>query len=304
MKKHEKSVLNVSCLWDKVIHQIRLTQVLARHKILPEQQQHNISMNQLRKMIYCTSAQQQLCVGNKALAPKLFMRHNEGIVAVCGRGRNSGKTELRRRKCAAQSERFSVRWKIGHWRARAVRFHAARRAESLSGRKDFLRNSETSASACFGEPVCSVMLFWPVDTSSSAATKGDAFDERRETAFKQHILNILLRRLHLLCSPSFEFASCPRATALTRLPAMVFGHTAFTTLSLQLGGQQRSVNTPVTIAAHCSFLDRLQSVELHLTSQWHAAFHQNSAAYRASAKNLKLITTINTAAAFAIFNAC
>ncbi len=64
-------------------------------------------------------------------------------------------------------------------------------------REIFLRNSQSSAFACCGEPVCSVMLFWPVDTSSSATTKGDSFAGRRETAFKQNILNVFL----LLLSP-------------------------------------------------------------------------------------------------------
>ena len=115
--------------------------------------------------------------------------------------------------------------------------------------KDFLWNSQTSALACFREPVCSVMLFWPVDTSSSATTKGDSFEGWRETAFKQHILNVFFCCFHLLCCLSFEFVSRPRATALTRLPAMVCGHTVFATLSLQLRGQKHSVNTPVTITA-------------------------------------------------------
>lgn len=102
---------------------------------------------------------------------------------------------------------------------------------------NFLRNSETSALACFREPVCSVMLFWPVDTSSSATTKGDTFEGGRETAFKPHILNVFFSCFHLLCCMSFEFVSSPQATALTRLPAMVCGHLAFTTLSLQLSSR-------------------------------------------------------------------
>lgn len=113
---------------------------------------------------------------------------------------------------------------------------------------DFRRNGETSVSACFKEPVCSVMLFWPVDTSSSATTKGGSFERRRETAFKQHTLNVFVFCSHLLCCLSFEFVSRPRATALTRLPATVCGHTVFTSLSLQLRGQHR-VNTSLTKAA-------------------------------------------------------
>lgn len=93
--------------------------------------------------------------------------------------------------------------------------------------------------ACFREPVCSIMLFWPVDTLSSATTKGDSVEGRRETSFKQHILNVFFCCFHLLCCLSFEFVSHPRAKALTRLPAMVSGHTVFTLLSLQLRGQQR-----------------------------------------------------------------
>lgn len=103
--------------------------------------------------------------------------------------------------------------------------------------KDFLRNSKTPALVRFREPVCSVMLFWPVDTSSSATTKGDSFEESRETAFKQHILNVFFCCIHLLCFLSFEFVSRPQATALTRLPAMVSGHIGFTSLSMQLRGQ-------------------------------------------------------------------
>ncbi len=75
------------CLRDKVIHHTRLTEVwtpvkFVQTEILPEQDQHSISMNELGKMIYCTAAQQQLCVGNKAVAPKLFMRYNKTIVAI------------------------------------------------------------------------------------------------------------------------------------------------------------------------------------------------------------------------------
>ena len=132
-------------------------------------------------------------------------------------------------------------------------FRVAHRAKAFQNGE---RVSETSALACFREPVCSVMLFWPVDTSSSATTKGDSFEGRRETAFKQHILNVFFCCSHLLCCLSFEFVSRPRATALTRLPATVSGHTVFTSLSLQLRGQH-CVNTLVTIAAHFNFLPKL-----------------------------------------------
>lgn len=78
-------------------------------QILPEQQRN--SMNQLWKMIYYTAAQQQLCVGNKAVAPKLFMRYNKRIVAIRGEDRTRGKMELRRGNSGVQSEHLSVRWK-------------------------------------------------------------------------------------------------------------------------------------------------------------------------------------------------
>lgn len=97
--------------------------------------------------------------------------------------------------------------------------------------KHFRRKSETSALARFEETVCSVMLFGPADTSSSATTKEDLCERTREAAFKQHILNVFFCCFHLLCLLSFEFFSHPQATALTRLTAVVFGHTVFTSLS-------------------------------------------------------------------------
>lgn len=65
-------------------------------------------------------------------------------------------------------------------------------------RKLFLRNCETLAPARFREPVCSVMLFWPVDTSSSATTKGRLIRGEERDGFQTAYIKCLL----LLPSPS------------------------------------------------------------------------------------------------------
>lgn len=70
-----------------------------------------------------------------------------------------------------RSEHFSAKWKLAVREWGKIRLHVAHRAKAFL--RKFLRSSETSASACFREPVCSVMLFWPVDTSSWATTKRD-----------------------------------------------------------------------------------------------------------------------------------
>lgn len=98
-------------------------------------------MNQLGKMIYCTAARQQLCVGNIALAPKLFMRYNKRIVAVqsvCRWGQDSGKSELRRGEIHRATGTFLTEMEIGSWRVRRVRFRVKHRAEtSPEGRAMF-----------------------------------------------------------------------------------------------------------------------------------------------------------------------
>lgn len=67
---------------------------------------------------------------------------------------------------------FSLRWKLAaKEQGKQVSMLHTERKPFRTGR-DFLRNSETPALACFRERVCSVMLFGPVDTSSSATTKG------------------------------------------------------------------------------------------------------------------------------------
>ncbi len=152
-------------------------------------------------MIYCTAAQQQLCVENKALAPKLFMRNNKRVVAiqsVCRWEWDLGRTELRRRGNSGQSEHFQ--WD-GNGQLKSKESTFARRTQSSNlseGKKDFLRNGETSALACFRDPVCSVMLFWPMDTSSSITTNGGSSDGRRRDGFQTAYIKCLL----LLLSPS------------------------------------------------------------------------------------------------------
>lgn len=132
---------------------------------------------------------------------------------------NTGLVENRaeRRNSVEQSEHLSVRWKLAVKEQRKSVSTLQTELKPFRAEKDFLRNSETTALARFGEPVCSIMLFWPVDTSSSATTKGDGLEGRRETAFKQHILNVFFCCFHLQCCLSFELASCLWAMALTKL---------------------------------------------------------------------------------------
>lgn len=69
-EKHDKETLKPTGLWIKVTHASdfkKCGRVLTQISL--KQHQHNISMNQLLKMIYCPDAQLQLCVGNKAQLP-------------------------------------------------------------------------------------------------------------------------------------------------------------------------------------------------------------------------------------------
>lgn len=119
---------------------------------------------------------------------------------------------------------------------------------------DFPLNREGPSSlARFREPVWSVMLFWPVDTSSYATTKGERGEGEEGEAFKQHILNVFFYSLHLLCCSSSGPASRPEAVALTRLPAMVSGHTIFTSMSIQLPQSVRNINTLATTESYARF---------------------------------------------------
>lgn len=102
-----------------------------------------------------------------------------------------GKMELRRGNCIAK-------WKLAVKEQGKYVFMLHTELKPFITDNDFLRNSETSALACFREPVCSVMLFWPVDTSSSATTKGDTFEGGTETAFKCLLFLLSPSVLHVL----------------------------------------------------------------------------------------------------------
>lgn len=185
--------------------------------------QTQILHERLRKMIYCTAAQQQFCVGNKAVVPKLFIRNNKRIVAVQRVSERVGLREGRWRweKCGVQTAHPPV----SEWEQCVYR--VPRGAFQSIG-----RFYDTSTCAGFGEPVCSVMLFLPLDTWSSATTKGDSFEGRKARGFfKRHTLNVFFCRSHLLCCRSFEFASSPRAMALTRLPAGPWSHCVYLTVA-------------------------------------------------------------------------
>lgn len=160
-------------------------------------------------MIYCTAARQQLCVGNKALAPKLFMRYNKRIVAVqsvCRWGQDSGKSELRRGEIHRATGTFLTEMEIGSRRVRRVRFRVKHKAEtSPEGRATFRD-----------------LVFWltlrglfvarcssgPVETSRSSTTKRRLIRKgRKRRLFKRHIL--MSFTFHVAWS--FELVSHPRA---------------------------------------------------------------------------------------------